>query len=222
MLEEEHAFEVKALKEELDDYLRTLENTQTTLHRLQDDKGIPEELPCEHCGGVPGGEGPTSLMSPLSENEENIGGRGDAVDPQIRAAEVAADASVSQAAFREALRYDTPTQMLGRRVEKAKVVGGHELQPGQGVLFLWAAANRDEREFPNADRFDIHRRARRILTFGSGSHSCLGAHVAQMEGRVMLEELLALAPEYEVDLSRSRRIQTEVFQGFASLPIRWA
>ena len=136
--------------------------------------------------------------------------------------EVARDPGLSHAAFREALRYDMPTQMLGRRVEKAKVVGGQQLEPGQGVLFMWASANRDEREFPDADRFDIHRRAPRILTFGSGSHSCLGAHVAQMEGRIMLEELLALAPEYELEMAGSRRIENEVFRGFAELPIRWA
>jgi cytochrome P450 len=112
--------------------------------------------------------------------------------------------------------------MLGRRVVKAKEVSGKRLEPGHGVLFLWASANRDEREFPNADRFDIHRKAPRILTFGSGAHSCLGAHVAQMEGRVMLEELLALAPEYEVDLEGSRRICSEVFRGFRTLPIHWS
>ena len=115
-----------------------------------------------------------------------------------------------------------PTQMLGRRVVKAKTVGGQRLEPGHGVLFLWASANRDEREFPDADRFDIHRKSPRILTFGSGAHSCLGAHVAQMEGRIMLEELLALAPEYEVELDKSRRIRSEVFRGFSSLPIHWS
>jgi cytochrome P450 len=137
-------------------------------------------------------------------------------------AEVAAAPELARAAFREALRYDMPTQMLGRRVAKAKVVGGQQFEVGQGVLFLWASANRDEREFPNADRFDIHRRSPRILTFGSGAHSCLGAHVAQMEGRIMLEELLALAPEYEVELDKSRRMRSEVFRGFGSLPIRWS
>jgi cytochrome P450 len=142
-------------------------------------------------------------------------------NPEQRA-EVAANPELSRAAFREALRYDMPTQMLGRRVARPKIVGGQQFEVGQGVLFLWASANRDEREFPDADRFDIHRKSPRILTFGSGAHSCLGAHVAQMEGRIMLEELLALAPDYEVDLDRSQRIRSEVFRGFTSLPIRWS
>jgi cytochrome P450 len=136
-------------------------------------------------------------------------------------AEIVKDPSLVTGAFREALRYDMPTQALGRRVKVQKEVHGQKLRLGQGVLFLWASANRDEREFADPDRFDIHRRAPRILTFGSGAHMCLGAHFAQMEGRVMLEELLAVAPEYEVLEDQAARIRSEVFRGFSSLPIRF-
>ena len=136
-------------------------------------------------------------------------------------AEIVKDPSLVAGAFREALRYDMPTQALGRSVKVPKEVHGQKLGLGQGLLFLWASANRDEREFANPDRFDIHRRAPRILTFGSGAHMCLGAHFAQMEGRVMLEELLAVAPEYEVLEDQAVRIRSEVFRGFSSLPIRF-
>ena len=78
---------------------------------------------------------------------------------------------------------------------------GQTLRAGSGICFLWASANRDEREFPEPDRFDVARRAPRILSFGTGAHMCLGANAAQLEGRVLLEEVLARMPEYEVDES---------------------
>ena len=81
------------------------------------------------------------------------------------------------------------------------------------------SATRDEREFPDPDRFDIHRRAARILGFNHGRHRCLGAQVAQLEGRVLLEELLARAPNFESDENRLVRIRSEFLRGFDSLPI---
>ena len=89
------------------------------------------------------------------------------------------------------------------------------------MLFLWASANRDDREFPDPDRFDIQRRAPRILTFGAGPHMCLGAHVARMEGEVMLQELLARVPEYELCMDDAIQMRSEVFRGYVSLPIRF-
>ncbi len=125
-------------------------------------------------------------------------------------------------AFWEALRVEMPTQMLGRTLRAEVQLHGERLRPGQKAMFLWACANRDEREFPDADRFDVMRRARRILSFGHATHRCLGHNVARMEGRVLLEELLARAPEYEVVEERAVQIRSEFFRGFAALPIRFA
>ena len=66
------------------------------------------------------------------------------------------------------------------------------------VRLVWAAANRDEREFANADAFDVTRPAPRHLGFGRGAHFCLGARLARLEARVAFEELLARVPEYEL------------------------
>ncbi len=140
--------------------------------------------------------------------------------PDQRAACVA-DPGLVPAAFQEALRYDMPTQMLGRRVASTWEIHGESLEPGQGVLYLWASANRDEREFPDAARFDVQRRAPRILTFGAGPHMCLGAHVARMEGEILLGEFLARIPEYEVLEDRGVRLCSELFRGWVSLPIRF-
>jgi cytochrome P450 len=143
-----------------------------------------------------------------------------ALDPHQRA-EVAAEPSLAKHAFWEGLRYEMPTLMLGATAEEdAEVCKGTKVRKGQRVMHLWASANRDEREFPNPDRFDIHRRASRILSFNHGTHRCLGANLAQLEGRVMLEEILALAPEYEVVEEDLVRLRSEFFRGFKVFPIR--
>lgn len=141
--------------------------------------------------------------------------------PEQRA-RVAADPRLVPDAFWEALRVEMPTQMLGRTLREEVRLHGERLRPGQKAMFLWACANRDEREFADADRFDVLRRAPRILSFGHATHRCLGHNVARMEGHVLLEELLARVPEYAVVEERALRIRSEFFRGFAALPIRFA
>lgn len=141
--------------------------------------------------------------------------------PDQRAA-VAADPGLADDAVWEALRTEMPTLMLGATAEKNTVIcGDTHVRAGQKIMHLWAAANRDEREFADPDRFDIRRKAPRIISFNPGRHICLGMHIAQMEGRVLLRELLARSPEYEVDLANAKRVRSEMFRGFAELPIRF-
>lgn len=136
-------------------------------------------------------------------------------------ARLAADPGLAPDAFWEILRYEMPTLMLGAASdEPAEICGGLKIPAGQRIMHLWVSANRDEREFPDPDRFDIQRKAPRILTFNHGRHRCLGAHIAQMEGRVLLQELLARAPEYEVVEEKVVRIRSEFFRGYSEMPIR--
>lgn len=124
-------------------------------------------------------------------------------------------------AFREVLRYDMPTQFLCRTVLSELEVGGNELTPGQGVLFLYASANRDALEFPNPTLFDVRRKPPRILSFGAGIHACIGLHIAQLEARVCLEETLRRMPDWEMDWQQSERLRTEFVQGFAKLVVNF-
>jgi cytochrome P450 len=94
-------------------------------------------------------------------------------------------------AFAEAVRYDHPTDLLCRQVLHDTEVGGRPLRAGQGVLLLWGSANRDEAEFPDADRFDIHRRSERSLLFGHGQHKCIGEHMSMRVGTAILDEFFA-------------------------------
>ena len=140
--------------------------------------------------------------------------------PEQRA-ECVADPSLILAAYEESLRYDMPTQFLCRTLTEDVELHGQVMPRGSAVMLLYNSANRDDREFESPDVFDIHRRPQRILTFGTGTHACLGLHVAKMEGRVALEETLKSMPEYEVLHDRAERLPTECVQGFASLPIRF-
>ncbi len=137
-------------------------------------------------------------------------------------ARLAADATGTIDAYNEILRYDMPTQFLCRTLTEDVEMHGQQMKAGHGVMFLYASANRDEREFDEPDRFDITRGAGRMLSFGAGTHACLGTHVARVEGRITLETILARMPEYEVDLDGAERLHTEFVQGFSSLPIRWS
>ena len=136
-------------------------------------------------------------------------------------AQCARDPALIPNAFLEGLRYLMPTQFLCRVVTKELQIRGEMLRPGQPVLFLYPSANRDEREFANPDVFDVHRSIPRLLSFGQGTHACIGIHVAKMEGKVCLEETLRRIPDYELQLDRSERLVTDFVQGFAKLPIRF-
>jgi len=134
-------------------------------------------------------------------------------------AELVRDPALIPNAFREGLRYGMPTQFLGRTVVAPVELREHRFEPGQIVIFLFPSANRDEREFEDPDRFDIHRVSRRILTFGHGSHSCLGIHISALEGETALRTLLERHPEYVVREEGIGRLRSEFVAGITALPV---
>jgi len=138
--------------------------------------------------------------------------------PDQRAALVS-DPGLLPSAITEIARYEMPTQFLTRRVGEDHELRGRRLRAGQGVLFLYRAANRDEAEFPDPDRFDIRRNPPRILSFGQGTHVCLGQHAARLEARVMFEELLGRFPEYELDEQEVVPERSEFVAGYVSVPV---
>jgi cytochrome P450 len=139
--------------------------------------------------------------------------------PEQRAALVA-DPSAVPRAFEEILRYDLPLQFIGRTLLVDAEIAGERMRAGQRVVLLLICANRDEREFPDPERFDVHRRLERHLGLGHGVHVCIGAHVARLEGVVMLQELLARYPDYDVDDSALRREASEFHVSWAEMPVR--
>lgn len=98
----------------------------------------------------------------------------------------------------EMIRYYTPG-MVGRRVLNEITVGGVTMEPGQYLIMAHSAVNRDSRMFPNPDVFVPDRSPNKHLGLGLGIHRCLGAHLVQLEARIVFEELLSRIPEFELD-----------------------
>ncbi|WP_319456978.1 MULTISPECIES: cytochrome P450 [unclassified Mycobacterium] len=111
---------------------------------------------------------------------------------------VTADPTLIPLAVEESLRLSPPFFGFFRQVATDTEVSGVSLEAGESVFLCWAAANLDPEAFPEPDRFDIDRKAARILTFGFGIHACPGAPMARMELSVTLAELLRRLPDIEL------------------------
>ncbi len=134
--------------------------------------------------------------------------------------ELVDDRSLVGNAVEEILRYEPIAPHVGRYVARDVEWHGQTVPEGSAILFLVGAANRDERRFPDADRFDIHRDlGGQHLTFGYGIHFCLGAALARLEGRVALDELLSRFPEWDVDRDGAEMAPTSTVRGWKTLPV---
>jgi cytochrome P450 len=122
-------------------------------------------------------------------------------------------------AIEELLRYEPPGPCVARYVIRDAEFGGQTVPAGSALLCLVGAANRDERRFPDPDTFDIHRQPGGHFTFSYGIHFCLGAALARLEGRVMLEEVLKRFPEWTVDDSSAKLASTSTVRGWETLPV---
>jgi cytochrome P450 len=87
------------------------------------------------------------------------------------------------------------------------------------VLLIWASANRDERRWPDPDELILTRERLRNIAFGEGIHHCLGAPLARLEARVVLEELMPLVVDYELD-GPVTRLYTQTERTITRLPMR--
>jgi len=133
-------------------------------------------------------------------------------------AKVLADVAAVPRWVDETLRYDASSQILARTAAEDVPLHGGVIRAGDRVLLLVGAANRDERVFPDPDRYDLARDTSELLSFGNGGHYCLGASLARLEGRVVLEELLGLVKGWEVDEAGTERVHSVNVRGFAHLP----
>jgi cytochrome P450 len=160
---------------------------------------------------VAGNETTTNLISnaalALTQNPEQM-------------ALLRADPALVPSMLEEALRYDSPVQGLFRTTTCDVTIRGVTIPADQKVLLLYASANRDEEQFPHADRFDITREIESHVAFGYGIHFCLGSPLARLEARVAWEELLrrtrGLRPDPESEI---RRVNNLIVRGLESFPM---
>ncbi|MFI5539588.1 cytochrome P450 [Nocardia sp. NPDC051900] len=127
-------------------------------------------------------------------------------------------------ALDEMLRYDAPTQFTIRVALADTVVGGHRFRRGDGVVVLTASASRDDRVYPDADRFDVTRYAgnhpaRKHLGFSLGIHYCVGAPLARIEAEAAVGALLARAPKLAPATDAIEYRPSLIHRGIVSLPV---
>ena len=132
--------------------------------------------------------------------------------------EVADDRSLIPNAIEELLRYEPPGPHVARYVAEEVEYHGHTVPAGSALLLMVASANRDERQFEDPDHYDIHRPVSQHLTFGYGTHYCLGAALARLEACIALDEVLNRFPEWEIDLPNARRAPTSTVRGWDAMP----
>lgn len=143
-----------------------------------------------------------------------------ATDADLRH-ELVTDPSKIPTVIDEMLRFWSPSQPA-RLVVQDTELAGQQLKAGDVVVMMVGAANRDEREFPDAETFVPGRSPNRHLTFGGHIHKCIGAHIARLEMRILLEEFLRRIPDFEIEDHSKVRWNPGQVQGYNSVPIKFA
>jgi cytochrome P450 len=137
--------------------------------------------------------------------------------------EICRDASLIPNAVEEVLRFDSPVIAWRRQTTQAIEIGGVPVPAGAKLLLLLGSANRDPAVFEDPERFDIRRQnAEDHLSFGQGVHFCLGAPLARLEVRVVLEELSARLPGLRLVPGQTPRFRpSTTFRAPLSLLVEW-
>lgn len=131
-----------------------------------------------------------------------------------------ADPALVGAAMSEVLRLESSVQSLARTTTRDVTLHGVTIPAGEKVMMLYGSANRDPREFGDtADVLDVRRELRRHLAFSSGPHFCIGNHLAKLQARVAVEELLAAHPHIEVDAANGVRHPSAFVRAWSTLPV---
>ncbi len=123
-------------------------------------------------------------------------------------------------AVEEILRWVTPVIHFRRTATRDVDLDGQPVRAGQKLVMFYPSANRDEAVFQDPFRFDVGRRRNPHLAFGIGEHFCLGAHLARLEIRVMLEELLQRLPDMEL-AAAPRRLRSNFINGIKEMRVRF-
>jgi cholest-4-en-3-one 26-monooxygenase len=120
----------------------------------------------------------------------------------------------------EIVRWVSPVLHFRRTASQDTLLGGVEIGAGEKVVVWYPSANRDEAVFPDGERFDVGRDPNPHLGFGVGEHFCLGSHLARLEMRILLEELIRQIPDVEL-AGAPRRLRSNFIHGIKELPIRF-
>jgi cytochrome P450 len=129
-----------------------------------------------------------------------------------------ADPSLITSAIEESLRFNTSAQRFKRIVMRETYLHGETLRAGDKVALAFGSGNRDERKFPDPDRFDIDRRPQGHLGFGSGKHFCLGSQMARLVTEVAMRRFLERVPDYHLTVEDITWNSSSNFRSPTALP----
>jgi len=130
------------------------------------------------------------------------------------------DRALLSTAVDEIVRWVSPVMQFRRTAQRDTELAGQAIREGEKVVLYYGAANRDERVFADAGRFDVARDPNPHLGFGIGVHFCLGASLARMEMRLMFDELLRRVPDLEL-AGAPKRLRSNFINGTKSMPVRF-
>ena len=130
---------------------------------------------------------------------------------------VHADRGLIPNLIEESLRWESPVQFLFRRTRREVEIAGTRIPENTGVIPLLASANRDERQFERPDVFDVTRDTQGHLAFGFGVHFCLGAALARLEARVVMEALIDELPRLSCRSTHIENVDSFMMRGPRSL-----
>lgn len=136
-------------------------------------------------------------------------------------AQILADLGLVSDAIEESLRYNTSAQRFSRTLTRDVELHGKTMRAGDKVMVVYGAANRDERQFENADIYDIDRKPSQHLGFGHGKHYCIGAGFARILTTILCEELLRAIPRYELAIEALDWLPSPAFRSMVMFPIRF-
>jgi cytochrome P450 len=143
-------------------------------------------------------------------------------NPDVEA-RIRADGALLEPFIEEVLRLESPLHGHFRLVRRDTEVAGMPLPQGSRVMLLWGAANRDGDEFPNPDAIDLGRRnAKAHMAFGIGLHHCIGAALARLETRVVLETLLARTSALRLVDRKIAHVESLLVRSLVTLPVELA
>lgn len=175
-------------------------------------------------GEITHAEAPLLVRSFLSAGvDTTVNGIGNAIlcmaNHPEQYAQLCADHTLARPAFEEALRFESSVQTFFRTTSKDTELFGVPMPKDSKIVTFLAAANRDERQWPDPDRFDIQRRPAGHMAFGSGIHGCVGQVVARLEGEVVLTALAKRVARIELIGAPQRRLNNTL-RALASMPVR--
>jgi cytochrome P450 len=129
------------------------------------------------------------------------------------------DPSLARNAFEETIRFESPVIGFFRTTTTEVVLGESRIPAQSKVLVFFAGANRDPRQFPEPNQFDIRRRVAGHLGYGADPHVCAGMNIARMEGEAIIRALAERVERWELDGEPQPRLNNSL-RGLASLPVR--